>query len=349
MARYLVTGATGFLGGQVALRLLADGHEVVVLCREREPELEGMGAEVLCGDVLDLSSVERAAEGCVGALHCAGKVSRDPRDAEALYRIHVEGTRTVLAACKARGVLRFVLASSSGTVAVGNDPDHFATEDDAPDVALISQWPYYRAKLYAERAALEANESSGVEVVSVNPTLLLGPGDTRGSSTEDVRLFLDRRIPGIPAGGLSFVDVRDAAVAMVLAMEKGQRGRRYLIGACNLTIREFFKRLEFVSGVHAPILAMPRVPHLARMGAPWLSRALRLAGRFPELDPVSFEMAQYFWYVDSARAERELGWKPREPATTLADTVEDLYERGVIRGGRGVPRPKRGLSNLGAA
>jgi dihydroflavonol-4-reductase len=324
MARYLVTGATGFLGGHLVRYLLAGGHEVVALCREEEPELEARGAKVVSGDILDRQSVERAADGCDGALHCAGKVSRDPNDAEDLYRIHVDGTRTVLAACKTRGVRRFVLASSSGTVAVGNDPHHFATEDDEPDVTLISRWPYYRTKLYAERAALEA---SGVEVVSVNLTLLLGPGDARGSSTEDVRLFLERHIPAVPAGGLSFVDARDAAVAMALAMEKGQPGRRYLIGACNLSIREFFKRLELVSGVRAPILPMPRFPDLARVTAPWLSRAVALAGGFPKLDPVSLEMAQYFWYLDSTRAERELGWTPRDPTMTLADTVKDLRQR----------------------
>jgi dihydroflavonol-4-reductase len=337
MARYLVTGATGFLGGHLVLHLLAKGHEVVALCREEEPELEDRGVKVFSGDVLDRSSVERAADGCVGALHCAGRVSRDPNAAEELHRVHVEGTRTVLAACKARGVRRFVLASSSGTVAVSRDPHRVATEDDAPDIALISQWPYYRAKLYAERLAFDANESGGLEVISVNPTLLLGPGDTRGSSTDDVRLFLARRIPAVPAGGLSFVDVRDAAAAMALAMERGEAGRRYLIGACNLTVKEFFKRLELISGVHAPFLPMPRAPNLVRMSAPWLGQALRLVGGFPDLDPVSLEMAQYFWYLDSARAEKELGWKPRDPTMTLADTVEDLCERGVVPRAPGAP------------
>jgi dihydroflavonol-4-reductase len=330
MARYLLTGATGFLGSHLARLLLDGGDEVVALCRDPHPDLEAMGAKFRIGDVLDCASIERAAEGCDGAFHCAGKVSRNPDDAEELYRIHVEGTRTAIRACKARGVRRFVLASSSGTVAVGSDPEHLATEDDEPDLGLIARWPYYRAKLYGERAAIEANESGVIEVVSVNPTLLLGPGDRRGSSTEDVKRFLQRRIPAVPAGGLSFVDVRDAAKAMALAMEKGTPARRYLVGACNLSIREFFKRLELVSGVPAPVLPLPRLPNLTRWITPWLNRAWTLAegmgGRFPELDPVSLEMAQYFWYLDSTRAETELGWSPRDPTTTLADTVADLRE-----------------------
>ncbi len=204
--RHLVTGATGFLGAHLAEQLRGEGHEVVALCREEEPELEARGIAVARGDVLDRESVERAADRCVGVFHCAGKVSRDPDDTEALQRLHVEGTRNVVAASKAKGVRRLVHASTSGTVAVSEDPRRFATEDDEAPIALISRWPYYRSKLYAERAALEANEANGTrgfEVVSVNPTLLLGPGDLRGSSTEDVRLFLERRIPAVPGGGLT--------------------------------------------------------------------------------------------------------------------------------------------------
>jgi dihydroflavonol-4-reductase len=332
MARYLVTGATGFLGGHLANHLLGEGHDVVALCRDDEPDLEARGVKVARGDVLDGASVERAAMGCEGAFHCAGKVSRDPDDAEELYRLHVDGTRNVILACKAVRVKRFVLASSSGTVAVGEDPRHLATEDDEPDVVLIGRWPYYRSKLYAERAALTANEPGGFEVVSVNPTLLLGPGDLRGSSIEDVQRFLEQRIPAVPAGGLSFVDARDAAIAMALAMEKGQPGRRYLVGACNLSIRDFFARLERLSGVRGPVVPVPRVPSLARASAPWVNKALRLMGGFPDLDPVSLEMAQYYWYLDSSRAEKELGWVPRDATVTLAETIADLYARGVVIG-----------------
>jgi dihydroflavonol-4-reductase len=331
MSRYLVTGATGFLGGHLVDALLSGGHAVVALCRKEEPELEGRGVFVVRGDVLDRESVERAAVRCDGAFHCAGKVSRDPDDAEELYRLHVAGTRSVLEGCKASGVRRVVVASTSGTVAVSDDPRRVATESDEAPVALLARWPYYRSKLYAERAALDAN-AEGFEVLSVNPTLLLGPGDSHGSSTEDVRLFLERRIPAVPAGGISYVDARDAAIAMALAMDKGTPGSRYLIGACNLTFREFFARLARVSGVPSPWMPMPRMPELARLGARWFDRALGLMGAVPGLDPVSVEMAQYFWYLDSARASRELGWEARDPTMTLADTVRDIRDRGVVLG-----------------
>lgn len=329
MSRYLVTGASGFLGAHLVRALLEHGHTVVALARSDAPALRDLGATVRRGDVLDQGSIADAAAGCDGVFHCAGKVSRKPEDAEALQKIHVVGTKNVIAACRDAKVKRLVHASTSGTVAVSDDPDRICSEDDETPIGLVQRWPYYRAKLFAEQAALAAN-GDGLEVVSVNPTLLLGPGDVNGSSTEDVRLFLERRIPAVPPGGLSYVDARDAAEAMRLAMEKGTPGRRYLVGAVNMTLREFFARLERVSGVRGPWIPMPRSPELARIG---VDLAEKLAGRFGfamPVDPVSLDMAQHYWYLDASRAEQELGWIARDPTATLADTVEDLRARGVV-------------------
>lgn len=315
--KYLVTGATGFLGAHLARLLEAHGHEVVPFSRSRG------------NDVLDAGAVERAVRGCDGAFHCAGKVSRRPEDAEQLYRLHVEGTRIVLDACERASVRRVVVASSSGTVAVSARPDHVGTERDPTPVDLVTQWPYYRAKLFAERVALDCRAGC-LEVICVNPSLLLGPGDVNGSSTGDVRAFLEGSIFAAPAGGISFVDARDAAEAMRLAMVAGRPGERYLVGGCNLTICELLGRLSRVSGVGAPVATLPRSPGLARAGGSWIERAASRLGLKSPLDPVALEMAQYFWYVDATKARTELGWAPREASETLYDTVEDLRARGVV-------------------
>jgi dihydroflavonol-4-reductase len=317
MSRYLVTGATGFLGAHVVQCLRDRGHEVVPFSRGRG------------GDVVDAGAVAAAARSCDGAFHCAGKVSRRREDAEELYRVHVEGTKSVLSACAQAGVRRVVVASTSGTVALSATPDRVANEASAAPIDIVSRWPYYRAKLFAERAAL-SHDDARLEVVCVNPSLLLGPGDERGSSTEDVRLLLEGQIPAVPAGGLSFVDARDAAEAMVLAMDRGRPRERYLVGACNLTVRDFFARIARVAGVRAPWLPMPRSPGLAAAAARVAQRLAARTGLAIGADPVSVEMAQYFWYVDASKAERELGWSPRDPGVTLRDTVHDLRARGVV-------------------
>jgi dihydroflavonol-4-reductase len=313
----LVTGATGFLGLHLVRALQAHGHQVVAFSRSTG------------GDVLDAESVGAAAAGCQGVFHCAGKVSRKRSDADELYRLHVEGTRQVLDACARAGVRRAVIASTSGTVAVSEAPGRVASEGDPPPIGILSGWPYYRAKLFAERVALERNRR-GFEVVSVNPSLLLGPGDMRGSSTGDVRAFLEGEIRVVPSGGLSFVDARDAAEAMRLAMDRGRGGERYLVGACNWTVREFFARLARVSGVRAPWLPVPKSREVARVGALWVERLASSLGLASSLDPVTADMAQCFWYLDASKATAELGWRARDPNATLHETVEDLRARGVV-------------------
>jgi dihydroflavonol-4-reductase len=334
VSRYLVTGATGFLGRHLVRTLLDKGHTVVALVRKKSEGLAGVTQ--VPGDVLDQASVEKALPGCDGVFHCAGKVSRKPEDAEALYKLHVDGTKNVIAAAIACDVRRVVVASTSGTIAVSDDPDRVATEDDDAPIGLLNRWPYYRSKLFAEKAALERHGSmlaggGTLEIVCVNPTLLLGPGDVNGSSTEDVRLFLERKVPAIPPGGLSYVDARDAAIAMLLAMERGVGGRRYLVGACNLTIKEFFARLERVSGVRGPMIPLPRqAMEIARTGAVMLERLSTRLGIPVAVDPVSLDMAHFYWYLDASLAETELGWAPRDPVETLVDTVRDLEARGVV-------------------
>jgi dihydroflavonol-4-reductase len=329
MSRTLVTGATGFLGRHLVNELRSQGHDVVALCRKEEPSLADLGVTVRRGDVLDAASVRDAAADCAVLFHCAGKVSRRPEDAEELYRIHVDGTKVTLDACRAAGVSRVVLASTSGVVAVSRGPDEVRDEKAPAPTDIIARWPYYRSKLYAEKAAFDRN-GAGFEVIAVNPTILFGPGDAHGSSTGDIAKFLEKKLPFVPGGGMSFVDARDAAAAMVLAMDRGRAGERYLVSAVNLTIEAFFARLERVSGVPAPRLRAPRSVMLARAGVGLLERLQKHVTIDVPLDRISAEMAQHFWYVDATKARTELGWAPRDPNDTLADTVEDLRGRGVV-------------------
>jgi dihydroflavonol-4-reductase len=145
-----------------------------------------------------------------------------------------------------------------------------------------------------------------------------------------VRSFLEGRYAAVFRGGLSFVDVRDAADALSLAMDRGRPGERYLVGACNVTVREFFERLSRVSGVAAPWLPLPRSRTFARLAATWMEQAATRLGVTAPVDATSAEMAQCYWYLDAAKAHAELGFRPRDPNSTLFETVEDLRGRGVV-------------------
>jgi dihydroflavonol-4-reductase len=335
--RILVTGATGFLGTHVVAALRERGREVVALVRD--PDSAGarrvaeLGATLAKGDVLDGDSVEAAArtgEGCEAVLHCAGKVSRAGADASEMTRVNVGGVATVLEACERAGVGRAVVASTSGTIGVSTDPNAVADETSSPPLELINKWPYYRSKYYGEQVALE-HDKPGFEVVIINPALLLGPGDYAGSSTEDVRRVLEHRMPLVPAGGYTFVDARDAALGMILALDEGRAGQRYLLVSCNCPIRTFYSRVARVAGLDGAVFSLPDHDVVERATRWLVRRAHEVLGEDDSLpDEASIEMAQHYWYVDSTLAENELGWRARDPMTTLADTVADLRERGVV-------------------
>ncbi len=331
--RVLVTGATGFLGQHLCAELIAAGCEVVALCRNPDSgaaRLLPPQVRRLQGDVLDADAVASAALGCEGMFHCAGQVSRDPEDALDMMRVNFEGTKVALSAAKTAKVKRVVLASTSGTLAISESDEEVADENLERPLELINRWGYYRSKLYAEQWALDQC-ADDFEVVVANPSLLLGPGDLNGSSTLDVRRYLEQPLPVAPHGGIAFVDARDAARGLVLAFQRGVSGRCYLLNACNCSTRTFLSRIARVSDLSAPVFRMPKSRAISRLNV-WLTqRANDLMGDDDSLpDAHSVDIAQHFWYCDASRAERELGWRARDPMVTLADTVEDLRHRGLV-------------------
>jgi dihydroflavonol-4-reductase len=330
-SKILVTGGTGFLGSHL-LRLLAEKEaaNLRVLTTAAPAWLQEMGVEIVEGSITDARTVEPAVANVKEIYHLAGKVSRAGEDARAMHDIHVKGTRLLCEAARAADVNTIVMASTSGTIAVTADGADTPDEDYPTPLDIISRWPYYAGKYYQERAALETFTGANRRLVMLNPSLLLGPGDERLSSTKVVLDFLGRKIKTVPQGGLSFVDARDAAPAFIAARQHGRHGERYLLGAANWTFAEFFRRLERVSGVAAPGLSLPS--GLAVTGARWLSNLYKQWDYAPPVEPGEVEMAEHFWYLDSTKAATELGFTPRDPAETLLDTVRYVRRRFLGHG-----------------
>jgi dihydroflavonol-4-reductase len=319
----LVTGGTGFLGREVLKQLVKAGAKPRALVRRESRSLAKLGVEQIIGDVLEPASLAPALRGVARVFHMAGLVSRDPKDATRLMRVHVDGTRHVLAAAKTAGVTKIVMASSSGTTAVSKDSETIHDERAPFAIDVVKGWPYYLSKIYQERLALDAfAKEQSPPIVILSPSLLLGPGDQRGSSTEDVRKLLQKKIPIVPEGGVNFVDVRDAAAAFVSAMERGRAGERYLLGGPNWTCETFFGRIARLAKVPAPRLKLPA--SWARAAASVIEHIADWRGVAPSVDRISVEMAEHYWYVDSSKAERELGFSARDPQDTLMDTIRYL-------------------------
>lgn len=310
--RVAVTGASGFLGRHVLDRLSRE-HEVLGLSRRGT----AFGHPALAVDARDRNRMIEALTGCDMLVHAAGVVSHEPEGAAACWDIHVNGTIASLDAAAEAGVRRVVYISTSGTVAVSTKPEVLDERGPRP-TQLVSRWPYYRSKLFAEEEALVRNRRD-LEVVSLNPSLLLGPGDPSGEANKPVLFFLQGRIASSPSGGLSFVDVRDVAEAVELALTRGTPGHRYLLGAANWRFSDFYARLARLTGLMAPALTLPG---LTRKALDWLPELGRDGfGRFSPISRAELELASHFWYLDAHKATLELGWSPRDPLVTLDHVV----------------------------
>ncbi len=327
----LITGATGFLGKHLieALRHQEPQRPLRALVRQPTLHLSKNDVEVVQGDVCNPADCAKAMQGVSEVYHLAGQVSRDPEQAGQLFRLHVEGTRNVLNAASSAKARRAVVVSTSGTIAVSKDEDEISTEASPYRTDVVMRWPYYLSKIYQEQTALQLAKELGLDVVVVNPSLLLGPGDERGSSTGDIEKVVRGKLPFIPrGGGVAFVDARDAAAGCVLAMKKGKSGERYLLSAANMTLATFLGRAARIAGHAAPRAVVS--PKTMRFGAGLIEAICRKLDVAPLLDAQSIEMAEHTWYCDSAKAETELGFRCRDPQETLLDTVRDVQRRHNI-------------------
>lgn len=317
--KVVLTGGAGFLGRAV-IDALSHDHKVYSLSRRG---LSPRGATGIVGDILDVDTLARGFEGARVVVHLAGQVSHSQALAARLMKVHVEGTENVMAAARLAGVHRVIHMSTSGTVAVSSREDFVGTEDSRRPLQLISRWSYYRSKLFAEEAALAAN-GADLEVISLNPSLLLGPGDDLdGESTRSVRIFLDDGMPLPPPGTVSFVDVRDVARAVRTVLRGGKPGRRYLLHGANLSFFELFSRIARIAGKPAPMRPLPGAFRGLLSAVPELGKEDGFGFR-SKISREEMELACHHWSVDSSRARTELRWHPRDPNETLEDTVYDL-------------------------
>jgi len=329
--KILVTGGTGFLGCHFMDELCkrVDGAQIRVLSLFDTPALQAHGVEVLIGTVTSPADVARAMEGITHVYHLAGFVSRKPEDAHLMFDVHVNGTRVVCQAAAAAGVKRLVMSSTSGTIAISERDDEWPDETSPAPLHLVTRWGYYASKYYQEAAARQFCGDK-VELVMVNPSLLLGPGDERIGSTREVLSFLAGDVRVVPGGGLNFVDARDVAAIIPVAMEKGRPGERYLLGGHNMSFAEYFDRMERLSKEYSPRIKLKgEWPARLARGQAALFKAF---GRTPPIEPAAADQAKYFWYFDGQKAREELGFAPREASATLWDTIRYVREHHMGNG-----------------
>jgi dihydroflavonol-4-reductase len=316
--RALVTGASGFIGRHVVDALLGAGAAVRAFDQAPSPS---PSAEFIKGDVLDGDAVRRAVDGCDTVFHLAAVYSYARADASLMQSVNVAGTRTVIEAALHGGRRRIIHTSSCATC--GPIPGRRATERDfpaAPDLRV----PYKHTKLAGERLALQAARE-GADLVVVNPTVPVGPGDLRPTPTGKMIVDVaEGRARGYLRGSaLNVVAVEDVASGHLLACEHGRSGERYLLGGEDTPMRELFALVARAAGRSAPRAAIPWTA--AYVAAQAAAAALRPFGREPSLlvpDEVLAGRVPHLF--DDAKARHELGYRSRPAAEALTEAVRSL-------------------------
>jgi dihydroflavonol-4-reductase len=316
--RALVTGASGFIGAHVVRALLSKGAEVVAFDRTPPP----VDVEFIRGDVLDGEAVRRAVDGCEAVFHLAAVYSYARADATLMRAVNVDGVRNVLeAAAHGDRVRRIVHTSSCATC--GPVSGRAATERDLPPARELAV-PYRRTKLDGERLAVHA-AAHGADIVVVNPTVPVGPGDARPTPTGKMVLDVaSGRARGYVArSALNIVAVEDVAAGHLRAFEHGRAGERYLLGGENLAMREVFALIASAVGRPAPRAAVPW--SVAFAAALIADATLRPLGREPQLlvlDEVRSGRLPHLF--DDTKARTELGYVSRPAADALTAAVRGV-------------------------
>jgi dihydroflavonol-4-reductase len=327
----LVTGAAGFLGSHVARQLVAQGDAVRVFLRPSSSNraITDLPLEYVTGDLRDPASLERAVKGASRVFHVAADYRLWARRSRDIYDSNVEGTKNLLDAAKRAGVQRFIYTSTVATIAV----DRPELPNEATAAALGEMVGHYkRSKWLAEQEALQAAKD-GLPVIVAMPTTPVGPGDWKPTPTGKIIVdFLNGKMPGYVETGLNFVGVEDCAAGHLLIAEKGRVGERYLLGAENLSLKKVLDTLAQITGLPAPRW---KIPHSVALGVAYANTLFsRLAGREPGIPVEGVKIARHLMFVDCARAQRELGFRPGPVAAALERAVRWYEANGYVRAGR---------------
>jgi dihydroflavonol-4-reductase len=314
-AQVLVTGAAGFLGGNLVRLLLAQGIHVRAGIRQNDMGIRGLDVERVPLDVTDPETIRAALVGIRDVYHCAGVVSVEGDPSGLVHDTNVQGTRDLMQACLAAGVRRVVHVSTAHSLS----PEPELPIDETRDLVPADHWSAYSGtKAEAERLVLEAVEQ-GLDVVIVNPSGMFGPFDFKPSHLGQVLVQLhDRSIPAMVNAGYDFVDVRDVAEGMIQAMSRGRKGERYLLTGRYRTLPQLAGLQLQLTRKRGPRLVCPM--WIAKAATPLTGLWSRINNTPPLYTRESLRIVCENSIFDTSKARRELDHRPRPIEQTLLDT-----------------------------
>lgn len=324
----LITGATGYIGKEVAQKLAAEGHKIHALYRSEAKigTLRHENIVLFKGDITDEATLAAAMKGCDRVYHLAALAGVWAKDPNVFYEANFHAVRTLLEIANREGVRRVVLTSTGGVVgpAIGGIP---VEETPFGKPRFFSD--YEKSKWLMEDFVLHQYEGV-TEVVIVNPTRVFGPGLLSESNgvTRMVQLYLKGRFRLLPAGGRrigNYTYVDDVVQGHLLAMEKGRHKERYLLGGYDLSYRELFALLARLSGKN---YRMFKLPASVLYFLAYLQQARTFLFKTPPLFTSIWvdKLVQYDWLVSSRKAQEELGYQPTSAEEAFGQTIKWLEQ-----------------------
>jgi dihydroflavonol-4-reductase len=333
----VVTGATGHVGNAL-LRALAERRahgadtifggplRAVVRRQSDTSSLAGLDVELVEAELSDVASLTEAFRGAEAVFHVAGLISIGGEKLKRLRATNVEGTRSVIEACRRAGVRRLVYTSS--VHAFVEPPHGTPTDESTPIDPARAHGPYGITKAEATQLVFAAAKE-GLEVVVVFPSGIIGPYDFRPSHTGQFILsVLRHRLGAYVDGGYNFVDVRDVAAGLIAALERGRSGEGYLLTGHEVTVRGLLSTIEELSGVPAPRLRL----HFGFVRAVSFLTPVyyRLTRQKRVFTTYSLDVIASNCCMDSSKAARELGYSPRPLRETLDDTIAWFRQQRTV-------------------
>jgi dihydroflavonol-4-reductase len=326
----LVTGASGFVGSAVARIAQQKGFAVRVLVRATSPRrnVEGLGADIVVGDMRDEASMRAALRGVRYLLHVAADYRLWAPDPAEIERANLEGTEATMRAALREGVERIVYTSSVATLKVTSSGQ--SADETSPLTAQQAIGVYKRSKVLAERAVERMIANDKLPAVIVNPSTPIGPRDVKPTPTGRIIVEAARgKIPAFVDTGLNLVHVDDVAAGHWLALEHGTIGERYILGGENLPLQTMLADIAALTGRKPPTLSLPRWPLYP------LAAGAEVVAKFTKREPFvtidGLKMSKNKMYFTSAKAERELGYRARPYREGLKDALDWFREAGYLK------------------
>jgi dihydroflavonol-4-reductase len=323
----VVTGASGHIGINLVRALAAEKRSVRVMVHHNHRFLEGLGVEIVRGDVTDAASLTKVFEGADVVYHLAGVISLLKNEWPLVERINVQGTRNVIEACRRSGVKRLVHFSSIHAI----NPEPLDVPVDETHLLIQGhRYPPYDLSKSEGQREVRKSIADGLDAVIVNPTGVLGPYDYQPSFFGAALLMMaNGQMPALINGGFDWVDARDVAQGAILAEQKAPAGAEYLLSGHWVSMQGIGDIMKEISDASIPGFVCPMPA--ARFSAPFATAYSRMFKNPPIFTSVSLNALRSNRNISHEKATHELGYQPRPFKETLTDTMKWFEQNGNLK------------------